>query len=117
MRNNIAIVSTPEIIVKAASCALYLTISNQKEHTAIHMLVLSPCLCAQMDTQEDVKTGLSTSFPLELKETSLCISHGFSPWGQLVLDVGDQLGNFCILIKLPKTRQCFQRKHERSSHT
>lgn len=58
-------------------------ISNEKEHTAILVPVLSPYVCARVDTQQDVKMGVSTSFPLELKETSLCIAHGFSPGGNL----------------------------------
>ena len=58
-------------------------ISNLKEHTAIPMPGVSPYVCAQVDTSQDVKMGLSTSFPLELKETSLYISYGFSPGSNL----------------------------------
>ena len=68
--NSMAVVPTPEIIVETPSWASYLMISNQissqKEHTAIHIPAASPWVCVQTDTWQDVKTGLSTRWPLEL---------------------------------------------------
>lgn len=94
-----AIVPTAEVIVKTPSCF----IPNDQEPKGTHSHLRASSFSVWVPTgiyMAGCENGAFHQFaPWVIRNFSLYFTWVF-PWAPLVLDVGDRLGNFCLLIKL-----------------